>query len=440
MAARKRTSQDSSGGSYQPIGPDGKMVWVPSGTLNPTIVIPGTTTTTSPPQTYRPPTRTPAAPSGTPTTSTTTPATTTTTPPATLPPKTGSPPTTNVPKKGGSSSPTKKGPSFREIEERDKDYQPPKEDKPGKKDKKGKKDGKNKTEETADTAAVPTLEENVRRLYPQFAYLLDNPELFGDDVLSVIKRAVKDGWTTSRFQGSIQATKYWQTTVAEAKNFDALTPADQDMKVQDAIDEIGKVMDTTGFDDTKLYTFARDLARRGVKGEQLKKLTYGMALSEGMTPEVQADVMSSESAMSIKRIVKAYGGAITDETLKQYLTDGKTPEQVQTMYREKAKGLYPHLSAQFDADLTMDDITKDYKAIASNVLERSEAEIDFTKPEFLESIAADDGKGNKRQLSLGEWTKKLKTDDRYGYSKTTRAIQDARQIAFNISKAFGKVL
>lgn len=442
MASKKRTSDDDKN----------KKDRLKQQATVPYKSPPAATTTTSstvPVPKYIPPTRTPAAPSGTPRT------TTTTTPPATLPPRSSSTttpksPTTTAPK-GTTTTTVPQSTTTTTVPQSTTKTEPmgpflgqktesssvkPKTETTSTSNKKSKKDKKEQPTEVA----APTLEDNVRKLYPEFAYLLDNPELFGDDVLSVLKRATKDGWTSTRFKGAIQATKYWQNTVSEAKNFDALTPADKDVKIQDTIDEISQVMDTTGFDSARLRQFASDLARKGIKGDQLKQLTYGMATAEGMSPEVQADVLSSDSAVKIKNIVKAYGGSISDDTLKQYLADGKTAQQIQTMYREKTKGLYPHLAMQLDADLTMDDITKDYKAIAANVLEKTESEIDFTKPEFLESISSDDGKGNKRQLSLGEWTKKLKTDDRYGYSKTTRAIQDAREIAFNISKAFGKVL
>ena len=436
MASKKRTSDDDKN----------KKDRLKQQATVPYKSPPAATTTTSstvPAPKYIPPTRTPAAPSGTPRT------TTTTTPPATLPPKSSSTtvpksPTTTAPKgtttttvpQSTTTTTVPKSTTTTTAEPTSTAPKSTKTETTSTSSKKGKKDKKEQPTEVA----APTLEDNVRKLYPEFAYLLDNPELFGDDVLSVLKRATKDGWTTTRFKGAIQATKYWQNTVSEAKNFDALTPADKDVKIQDTIDEISQVMDTTGFDSAKLRQFATDLARKGIKGDQLKQLTYGMATAEGMSPEVQADILSSDSAVKIKNIVKAYGGSISDDTLKQYLADGKTAQQIQTMYREKTKGLYPHLATQLDADLTMDDITKDYKAIAANVLEKTESEIDFTKPEFLESISSDDGKGNKRQLSLGEWTTKLKTDDRYGYSKTTRAIQDARQIAFNISQAFGKVM
>jgi hypothetical protein len=82
---------------------------------------------------------------------------------------------------------------------------------------------------------------------------------------------------------------------------------------------------------------------------------------------------------------------------------------------------------------------KDTQDVASNVLEKTGAEIDFSKPEFIQSIATRDEKGNYRQLSLGEWQTKLKTDDTYGYSKTKKAVQDARKLASSIAESFGKV-
>lgn len=402
------------------------------------------TTTTAPPPRYIPPTRTPQAPSGTPTTSTTAaPSTTSTTPPSTIPPASKSTTTTTAPKETTTTSTVPSAPKGDVvgpyIGQQTASSSVPTQETSEKKPKKTTKKTPKKTTKPA-APAQPTLEDNVRQYYPQFAYLLDNPDLFGADVIAVMKRAVKDGWTADRFKGAIQSTKYWQNTVQEAKNFDAMTPADQDSKTQDTIDSINGMMDTTALDSTELYTFAKDMTRRGISGDHLKRLTYGFALSKGTASDAAADVLASPDASKIRTIVRAYGGQISDETLKQYLTEGKTAQQVQMMYKEKTKGLYPHLAAQLDADLTMEDITKDYKAIAASVLEKSESELDFTKPEFMESVAADDGKGGKRQLSLGEWQKKLKTDDRYGYSKTNRAIQDARQIAFNIARAFGKVV
>lgn len=110
------------------------------------------------------------------------------------------------------------------------------------------------------------------------------------------------------------------------------------------------------------------------------------------------------------------------------------------MYRERLKAQYPHLSSQLDADLTFEDIVTDYRQIAARTLETSPDAIDFTKPEYMEAIAARDEKGNVRQLSLGEWQQKLRTDSRYGYTKTNQAVREAQNIASGLAKAFGRII
>jgi hypothetical protein len=284
-----------------------------------------------------------------------------------------------------------------------------------------------------------TLEDNVREMFPQYAYVFDQPELFGQDVINLFRQAVKGKWTNERFAGAVKSTAYWQTTVSAAKNYDAAPDADKRSMIDATAQEINTFVDMTGIDENEKAKFITDMTRRGIKGEQLKRLGYNFVFSRGDGTDAQQDALASPEAVKIRGVASAYGYTIDDTKLGEYLSKGVTGEQAQRMYLEKAKGLYPHLAPQFDANLTLNDITDDYRQIAAGVLEKSRAEIDFTKPEFLESIATRDEKGNYRQLSLGEWQRKLKTDDKYGYSKTKTAIQDARKLASSIAQSFGKV-
>lgn len=284
-----------------------------------------------------------------------------------------------------------------------------------------------------------SLEQTVKENFPQYSYLLEDPEMFGQDMIAVFRQGIKSGWTADRFAGAITNTNYWKTTVGAAKRFDAATPADREALMDQTRTELQSVSDFSGLSDAQVGTFVRDMARRGITGENLKKMAYSLVFQQGVETEAAKEALFSENASQIKKIAKAYGASLDDTTVSTYLKDGRQPADIQRMYKEKLKGLYPHLSSQLDADLTFDDITNDYKYVASQVLERPGAEIDFSKPEFLESIATKDEKGNYRQLSLGEWQTKLKTDDKYGYSKTKKAIQDARKLAFSIAESFGKV-
>jgi hypothetical protein len=284
------------------------------------------------------------------------------------------------------------------------------------------------------------LEQVVKEKFPQYSYLLESPEIFGEDMIAVFRKGLKYKWTADRLAGAISNTNYWKTTVGAAKRFDAATPADQETLMENTRTELQSVSDFSGLSDSDVGTFVRDMARRGITGENLKKMAYSLVFQKGVESEAAQEALFSENASNIKKVAKAYGASLDDATVASYLQEGRQPGDIQRMYKEKLKGLYPHLSSQLDADLTFDDITNDYKYLASRVLERPGTEIDFSKPEFLESIATRDEKGNYRQLSLGEWQVKLKTDDKYGYSKTKTAVQDARKLAASISRSFGKVM
>lgn len=288
----------------------------------------------------------------------------------------------------------------------------------------------------------PTLEENVRKYYPQLSFMLDNPELYGQDVVDIFRRATnpKSTWTFDRFATAIQGTNYWKTTVAAAKNFDSGTEADRQNLIDATLREINGVSEVGSLDQAAVSTFARDMARRGIQGDQLRQMTYQFIFQQGIETQAAEQALFSENAANMRRIAKSYGAILDDNQVRTYLSEGKTPQNLQAMYREKMKAQYPHLAPQLDADLTYEEIIQDYKQLAARVLEKSPDAIDFSKPEYMEAIATRDANGNMRQLSLGEWDIKLKTDDRYGYSKTNTAIQEARTLASSIARSFGRII
>jgi uncharacterized protein (DUF433 family) len=234
-------------------------------------------------------------------------------------------------------------------------------------------------------------------------------------------------------------TPYWQNTIAASKQYDAAPDADKKASVDAARLAVNGITDLTGIPEDKITQFLTGMARSNVQGDALKKMVYSFAFTEGKALKAESAALATKDASDMKAIIKAYGGSISDKEIESYLTTGKKPADIQGIYKEKLKGQYPHLVSQLDAGLTFDDITKDYKSIAANVLETTSEALDFMKPEFMDSIAKRDDKGNTRQMTLGEWTQALKTDTRYGYAKTTQAKQEARAMVASIGKAFGRV-
>ena len=284
------------------------------------------------------------------------------------------------------------------------------------------------------------LEDVVAANYPHLSYIFENPETFGQDVVNLLRRADKEQWEPQRFASALVKTNYWQTTVAAAKNFDAAPEADKQTKIDNTLREIRGVTDVANIDEAELNTFARDMARRGITGDNLRTLTYQLAFKKGAETEAAQRALYTQEAADMRRMAKMYGAVLDDTQIEGYLTQGKKATDLQAMYREKLKAQYPHLASQLDADMTFEDIISDYRQVAAQVLDTDAASIDFSKPEFLESVAMRDEKGNTRQMSLGEWRTKLKTDDRYGYANTSQAKQTANQLAFSLAQAFGRII
>ena len=66
-------------------------------------------------------------------------------------------------------------------------------------------------------------------------------------------------------------------------------------------------------------------------------------------------------------------------------------------------------------------------------------QIDMGSADFAQAFNYGE-EGKKRMMGDGEWEILLRSDPRFGWSKTQNAKQEARQIAASIAQAFGRTL
>lgn len=232
------------------------------------------------------------------------------------------------------------------------------------------------------TANPADLKAKVDRYFPAYSYLLDPNGVFGPDVAQVLADAVAQNYETTRLEGALQNTNFFKTATPEQK------------------------------------AFAK------------KQLPAAKALI-------------STNADAIKQLARSYNYSLSDAELEMVLTGRPDPVTKTTISQDEltnkmklaAKGMFPHLSQQIDNGLSLDDIGKNYKSYAAQILEKDPNSIDMFSGPFV--AAFDNGKG--QQMSLTEWITRLKTDQRYGYQHTQQANQDAKNIGLAIAKAFGKV-
>jgi len=290
---------------------------------------------------------------------------------------------------------------------------------------------------------------DVIKLFPQFASSFDGGEgeqalidFFGQDAIDLmVKAGTTDTYAYLETDGGLatyrrdfENTAYGQRTTQAQQDFD-VKPQNQTVLIKAKQDEITKSYADLQLTQTQLQEVAKEAARNGTAGDALRFAVYNYAYKGNQ-------VTATESALAdqIRNAGKAYGYTVSEDKLKAALTGtpylGRmvTQESLLQEAQAAAKGFYSHLADQIDSGLTLEDIFYNYRMYASRTLGVDPNEIDFMK----DSKWADAfGTKDTGQLSLNDWTRKLKTDDKYGWQFSDEANQTATKLVADMEKAFG---
>ena len=283
-----------------------------------------------------------------------------------------------------------------------------------------------KTGKTAAPAAEDKSWEPIfKEKYPQYAWMFtDLDRTKYADVFTLFNKATKQTMTPQEFDQQFIGTS-WYTELATSKKARELSAA------------IGNFTWGSG----NLAKFLTKAIQFGYEGENLKQQAYKDLFSKVDNKYVNdlavKEVRASTPYLALKRIGTQFLTAFNDETVENALTGGKSADDLLRISRETAKALYPHLKDSIDAGVTLEDLAANYKQIAARTLELDPSQVDMGL-KFNEALNYTRD-GAPRMLSLSEWETELRTNDKYKYSFTKQANQDATSIGLAIARAFGKV-
>ncbi len=280
--------------------------------------------------------------------------------------------------------------------------------------------------------------EQFRQQAPQLAYLLDE-QLFGADMVAVLERSIKEKWFDSdEFENlvanAIAGTQYARTTTTNQQNFDKLTPANRQQKIDEYKLAIGQSFGALQFDDATLTEIATKAARDGRTGKSLEIFVYGQSVQK---PDAQQRAVSTVQADEIRNVGRDYGVKVSDQEIQDVLTGKTTVDALRNNYKMIARKLYKGAEEDIDAGLTINQIFSPYKQYAAAVLEKTPDQVDFIDANGVPTIYADALQGPEGPLSLTEWLRKLKSDPKYGYQYTNQANQEVSRVVSTLEKAFG---
>ena len=273
---------------------------------------------------------------------------------------------------------------------------------------------------------------------------------FGQDFVDIIKSTVESGieYSDENLQALLKSTTYFNSVSDKQYKFDMLRDGEQQALIETSkrsiVDEFGDV----GLSATDLAEIAKTAARSGLTGTGLKQTVYQYAFRKGgmatapTSPAMATRALQGADADAIRKSARAYGYQVSDAEVEAALTGGMynglavSKDSILEKAQKAAKGKYFHLADQIDAGLSLDDIFGTYKKYAATLLEVDENEIDYlSDPKWADAF----GSKESGQLSLTDWTQKIKSDSKFGWQYTKQANDQATDIALTLARAFGKV-
>ena len=294
----------------------------------------------------------------------------------------------------------------------------------------------------AGTTAAPAVadtswESLFKQNYPQYNWMFtDLDRTKYADVFSLFSKAI-DPKTGKQVMEDVEFDRRWKGTSFYRE-------LETGKKGRELSTAIGNFTWGSG----QLAKFLTKATQFGYEGDNLKQQAYAELFSKADNKYVNdlavKEVRASTPYLALKDIGKQYFFDFADSQVEQVLAgtpnaDGVAVSRDDLIRKARlaAKATYGHLSEQIDAGLTLEDLSASYKEKAAKLLELDPNTINFAT-DFSDALNYRKD-GQPRVLSMSEWETELRTNDKYKYSFTKQANQDATSIGLAIARAFGKV-
>ena len=297
----------------------------------------------------------------------------------------------------------------------------------------GLKAGTTATPGVVDTSWEPLFKQN----YPQYSWMFtDLDRTKYADVFTLFSKAI-DPKTGKQIMADAEFKKQF-----EGRSWY------RELETSNKGRELSTAIGNFTWGSGNLAKFLTKAIQFGYKDENLKQQAYKDLFSKVDNKYVNDlavnEVRASTPYLALKDIGKQYFFDFADSQVEQVLAgtpnaDGVAVSRDDLIRKARlaAKATYGHLSEQIDAGLTLEDLSASYKEKAAKLLELDPNTINFAT-DFSDALNYRKD-GQPRVLSMSEWETELRTNDKYKYSFTKQANQDATSIGLAIARAFGKV-
>lgn len=294
---------------------------------------------------------------------------------------------------------------------------------------------------TTGGGAVPKLSDQELAEQYGFAssFLNSNPEL-----KDLFKQAVKDTWSTDKFQAKLRNTKWWKTHSKDEREWlmqlktDPAT-AKQTMSqanthVMQLANQMGMVM--TADAKKKLQTAAYNMVAKGWDDSQLRNyigqyVYFNNGNAQGEGGETMQQLKEYAYSMGVNMSGKWYA-----DNTRLVLRGMASVQDFKNDIMNKAKAQFPQWNKQIDAGQTVADIANPYMQSMSQILELPSGSINLFDPTIKKALNyTNPGNLQKEAKPLWQFENELRADPRW--KKTKNAQDSLFQVGHQVLADFG---
>jgi len=273
------------------------------------------------------------------------------------------------------------------------------------------------------------------------------------EIRTLMQRAVREKWTSERFQMAVAGTKWWKRTPAQTRQWitqQASDPASATRNWATGANKISMIAGSMGLSKGMTNAIARDIwidtQLAGYDEQQLRAVVY-----DRLTGRVPINDIGGEFGSLInqaKEMASAYGYAPGDldkqakDAAGLGLHYGDESQAGLSLWETKlknyAKSKYGAFADRIDAGETVRDIAQPYIDVYGQVLEVNPQDVGLNDA-LLQKALQGTSEAGKPPAAQAVWQfeQGLRKDPRWGF--TNNAKQATAEVATTIGKAFGMI-
>lgn len=263
------------------------------------------------------------------------------------------------------------------------------------------------------------------------------------ELKTLFNKAVKGGWTSSKFQAELRNTNWWKRTPETTRKWLTLQASDpatarqqldqQAIKLKQLSASLGGTTNDKNIRDFAIKSLMNGWTDSQLRYELSKSITLKGDTRFGEAGENYDKLASFAYEMGLKQS----DGWLGDAAKK--ITSGMASSQMyEDMMRRQAKAMFPEWAKQIDAGQTVADLMSPYFQSMSTILELPPGSINLFDPTIRKTLYHKDPKtGQGIVKPMWQFENELRNDPRW--KKTKNAQDSSMQIAHQVLSDFGLV-